>query len=224
MRSRPVLLVAALASLLVLGTFDAAAAKLANDHVFSDPQPLPATFKVQAPDSGQQQYAIFEVSGKGPKKFFKTLKVDVKVNSVVAEGVLRYTTGITKPKTTNGVTTVLVLLPINNVSEGGPLAVQPGSVCSDQNSQPIECPPGTLDVTISPPSSAKGVRLAGTLDAAARLIIDDVFFDEVVTLRPLRWFDYGFPTPAKKIAGFVKSDAKKNDVEKFNAPPPPAPV
>jgi hypothetical protein len=207
---------------LVSGISGAAAAP--TEHVFSDPQPLPATFRVLLPDVGQQQYAVFEVSAQAPKKFFKKLKVAVEFNTEAYAGPIRYAAGFTKPKTTGGVTTVTVLLPINNVGEGEPIGTPPGSICTDQNQQTIECPPGTINVTISSGSSVKGASLVGTLDGAARFIIDDVTFEEIIGFHAVRYIDYGFPTPAKKIDGFVKSDAKKNGVDSFKAAAPEPPL
>ena len=179
---------------------------------------------MQLPDVGLQQYAIFEVSGQAPKKFFKKLNVEVEFNTEAYAGPIRYAAGFTKPKTTDGVTTVTVLLPINNVAEGEPIATPPGAICTDQNQQTIECPPGTINVTISSGSSTKGVSLVGTLDGAARFIIDDVFYDEIINFHAVRWIDYDFPTPAKKIDAFVKSDAKKNGIDSFKAVAPEPPL
>jgi hypothetical protein len=204
-----------IALLSVLGSTGVASAKL-DDHAFSDPQPLPATFKLNAPDSGLQQYAIFRISGEASKKVFKNLDVEVTVNSPATEPVLRYAALFSKAKTKKGVTTMFIGLPINNVSEGEPLGIDPGAVCKDQSGSEIECPPGTIDVTISTGKSKKGIVLTGGLELAATAIVDDLTLEELQALKWAKYFGYDFPTPPKKIAKFVLEDAEFEGIDIFN--------
>jgi len=218
---------ALLTSLLVLGSFDAAAAKFADDHVVTGSQPLPATFKVQLPDSNLQQYAVFQISGDVSKKAFKKLRVKAVVNSAPVEPYIRYAAGFEKPKKNeDGGRTVTMVLAINNLNEGDPLAVPPGSICTDNQQQRIECPPGTLDVTISLGKKAKSkdIVLAGAgyeaLNLAAVMLADDVTRDEILGA-DFAWFlDMGFPTPPNKIFDFVEEGSKMNDLDLFHAFPP----